>query len=200
MAAENYEACLKMILHHEGGYVNHPKDPGGETNLGVTKRVYEEWCMKEGYNVKDMKKNKLKVLFDQIAVKPGKPTTFGKIGASSYFLGLPGNPVSCFISLLFYFSQFVNCFYGVKFINLEEKKMKVSHLVKKNNSLTNFLRVRFLPNNTETFSVYENQDSSMQKILKESDGIWIRKPNEIGKSKNDACNIVVLNNSFVQEI
>ena len=55
MAAENYEECLKMILHHEGGYVNHPKDPGGETNLGVTKRVYAEWCMKEGYNVKDMK-------------------------------------------------------------------------------------------------------------------------------------------------
>ena len=27
---------------HEGGYVNHPKDPGGETNLGVTKRVYQE--------------------------------------------------------------------------------------------------------------------------------------------------------------
>lgn len=43
MAAENYQSCLEMILHHEGGYVNHPKDPGGETNLGVTKRVYEEW-------------------------------------------------------------------------------------------------------------------------------------------------------------
>ena len=40
---DNYEHCLEMILHHEGGYVNHPKDPGGETNLGVTKRVYEEW-------------------------------------------------------------------------------------------------------------------------------------------------------------
>lgn len=40
---ENYDHCLEMILHHEGGYVNHPKDPGGETNLGVTKRVYEEW-------------------------------------------------------------------------------------------------------------------------------------------------------------
>ena len=39
---ENYDHCLEMILHHEGGYVNHPKDPGGETNLGVTKRVYEE--------------------------------------------------------------------------------------------------------------------------------------------------------------
>ena len=39
----NLTKALKVILHHEGGYVNHPKDPGGETNLGVTKRVYEEW-------------------------------------------------------------------------------------------------------------------------------------------------------------
>ena len=38
----NFDECLQIILHHEGGYVNHPKDPGGETNLGVTKRVYEE--------------------------------------------------------------------------------------------------------------------------------------------------------------
>ena len=43
MAAENYQKCLEMIIHHEGGYVNHPKDPGGETNLGVTKRVYTNW-------------------------------------------------------------------------------------------------------------------------------------------------------------
>lgn len=46
----NYDRCLRIILHHEGGYVNHPKDPGGETNLGVTKRVYEEWG-----GTKDMK-------------------------------------------------------------------------------------------------------------------------------------------------
>ena len=25
----NYDKCLETILHHEGGYVNHPKDPGG---------------------------------------------------------------------------------------------------------------------------------------------------------------------------
>ena len=50
MAAENYEKCLAMILHHEGGYVNHPKDPGGMTNLGVTKRVYEDWV---GYSVSE---------------------------------------------------------------------------------------------------------------------------------------------------
>ena len=41
--AKELSASLEMILHHEGGYVNHPRDPGGETNLGVTKRVYEEF-------------------------------------------------------------------------------------------------------------------------------------------------------------
>jgi len=40
---ENFESCLKSVLLHEGGYVNHPADPGGITNLGVTKRVWEEW-------------------------------------------------------------------------------------------------------------------------------------------------------------
>ena len=40
---ENFSKCLTLILHHEGGWVNHPRDPGGETNLGVTKRVWEEW-------------------------------------------------------------------------------------------------------------------------------------------------------------
>lgn len=36
------------MLAHEGGFVNHPQDPGGMTNLGVTKRVWEEWV---GHNV-----------------------------------------------------------------------------------------------------------------------------------------------------
>ena len=43
MATENFELALETILHHEGGFVNHPRDPGGMTNLGVTKRVWDEW-------------------------------------------------------------------------------------------------------------------------------------------------------------
>jgi len=39
----NFDKCLEMLLEHEGGFVNHPRDPGGMTNLGVTKRVYEKW-------------------------------------------------------------------------------------------------------------------------------------------------------------
>lgn len=35
----DFEKAIKLIFRHEGGYVNHPSDPGGETNLGVTDRL-----------------------------------------------------------------------------------------------------------------------------------------------------------------
>jgi lysozyme family protein len=44
---KNFNKCLSMLLHHEGGFVNHPKDPGGMTNLGVTKAVYDKWIGRE---------------------------------------------------------------------------------------------------------------------------------------------------------
>lgn len=36
----NFEKAVEVIFHHEGGYVNHPKDPGGETKYGISKRAY----------------------------------------------------------------------------------------------------------------------------------------------------------------
>ena len=40
---ENYAQSLKQVLKYEGGYVDHPKDPGGPTNKGVTQAVYDSW-------------------------------------------------------------------------------------------------------------------------------------------------------------
>lgn len=38
-----FEDCLRLVLRHEGGFSNHPLDPGGVTNLGVTKRAWEAY-------------------------------------------------------------------------------------------------------------------------------------------------------------
>jgi len=35
-----FDTAFDRLLGHEGGYVNHPKDPGGETNWGISKRSY----------------------------------------------------------------------------------------------------------------------------------------------------------------
>lgn len=40
---ENFDKAFAKLIRHEGGYVSHPADPGGATNLGVTQRVWEEW-------------------------------------------------------------------------------------------------------------------------------------------------------------
>ena len=40
----NFEFALKAVLKHEGGYVFNKLDPGGMTNLGCTKAVWEEHC------------------------------------------------------------------------------------------------------------------------------------------------------------
>jgi lysozyme family protein len=45
---DNFPAALTAVLVHEGGYVNHPRDPGGATNKGVTQRVYDDWRVNRG--------------------------------------------------------------------------------------------------------------------------------------------------------
>lgn len=39
----NFDQALAVILRHEGGYVDHPDDPGGATNLGITHKTLAAW-------------------------------------------------------------------------------------------------------------------------------------------------------------
>ncbi len=43
---EKFNKAVRIILAHEGGYVNHPADPGGETNMGISKRSYPDLDIK----------------------------------------------------------------------------------------------------------------------------------------------------------
>ena len=39
----NWQKSFELMLQSEGGFSNHEKDPGGMTNLGVTKATWENW-------------------------------------------------------------------------------------------------------------------------------------------------------------
>lgn len=41
-----FDESLALILRHEGGFSDHPRDPGGITMMGVTKRTWQEWTGK----------------------------------------------------------------------------------------------------------------------------------------------------------
>ena len=43
MTASNFARAFALTLRHEGGYVDHPADPGGATNLGVTIGTLSDW-------------------------------------------------------------------------------------------------------------------------------------------------------------
>lgn len=43
MPASRWSRCLAQILEHEGGYADHPNDPGGATKYGITRKTLARW-------------------------------------------------------------------------------------------------------------------------------------------------------------
>ena len=39
---KTFDEIIEVVLEHEGGYVNDPQDPGGETNFGIAKRSHPD--------------------------------------------------------------------------------------------------------------------------------------------------------------
>lgn len=60
MTDTTFDKAFDRLMKNEGGYVNHPKDPGGETMYGVTKRV----AVAHGYhgNMRNLPKSLAKTI------------------------------------------------------------------------------------------------------------------------------------------
>jgi lysozyme family protein len=67
-----FKECLDLVLKSEGGYVNNPADPGGMTNLGVTKRVWEEYTGHEAdeKEMRSLTPEKVAPLYEQKYWRP----------------------------------------------------------------------------------------------------------------------------------
>ena len=69
-----FDDIIKVVLEHEGGYVDDPDDRGGATNWGVTQKVYEAYvgysCDKE--EIKKMTQEVAEEIYFKNFWKPSK--------------------------------------------------------------------------------------------------------------------------------
>ena len=69
----NFNECLDLVLKAEGGWTGEQGlkgDPGGETNLGVTKRVWEEYVGHPVESLKNLTKDLVGPLYEQKYWRP----------------------------------------------------------------------------------------------------------------------------------
>ncbi len=69
---------------------------------------------------KIMRKNGVEILFQKVAVKPGRPTVFGRT-KNTYIFGLPGNPVSSFINFDVFVKPLLMAMMGAEYNPAEQK-------------------------------------------------------------------------------
>jgi muramidase (phage lysozyme) len=55
MSTSRFDQALQFVLQWEGGYVNHPSDPGGATNRGITQRTYDAYRARRGLPSQDVR-------------------------------------------------------------------------------------------------------------------------------------------------
>src|SRR5690606_30956040 len=92
--------------------------------------------------VKDVLQALGEIDFWKVAIKPGKPFAFGKLG-KSYFFGLPGNPVSALVTLHQLALPMLQYMAGEKFEPPLMLKIKAATSSKKRPGRTDFQRGRF---------------------------------------------------------
>jgi lysozyme family protein len=61
-----FNRALEMVLAHEGGFVDHPADPGGATNKGITQGTYDAYRKRKGIpkrSVKELTRDEIKDIY-----------------------------------------------------------------------------------------------------------------------------------------
>ena len=94
----------------------------------------------------------------QIAIKPGKPFAHGRIGAC-HFIGLPGNPVSSFVTFLVLVRPFLQRLQGVRQVPLQSTSMRADFDWPRPDKRQEFLRVR--RNAQGGLDLFPNQSSGV---------------------------------------
>jgi molybdopterin molybdotransferase len=117
----------------------------------------------------------------QIAIKPGKPLAFGEVrrendAANAFFVGLPGNPVSSFVTFLLFVRPFILALQGAKVVPHKAYAMRADFVWKKPDRRNEFLRVRL--NDAGGLDLFPNQSSGVLTSTVWGDGLVDNPPGQ----------------------
>ena len=128
----------------------------------------------------------------RINIKPGKPLAFGKINNSA-FIGLPGNPVSAFVTFLLFVKPFIKKMQGCnQYIN-HNIKVKTNFNWNKANTRQEFIRVKIdYSKNIPLANLYHKQGSDILSSIVWADGLLEIEANKVF-SKGEILNFYSFN-------
>lgn len=104
----------------------------------------------------------------RLAMKPGKPLAFGRIG-TTHFVGLPGNPVSSFVTLLMVVRPFLLALQGQRHVTPQPLILPAAFAWPRPDKRREFLRARI--NSDGQLSLFDNQGSGVMTSLAWADGL-----------------------------
>ncbi|MSO70781.1 MAG: molybdopterin molybdenumtransferase MoeA [Alphaproteobacteria bacterium] len=131
--------------------------------------------------------------FWKVALRPGKPFIFGKIGAVPV-LGLPGNPVSALVCALLFLRPAIDRLLGLDPPGIAEMSVTLGRDLPANDQRQDYMRASIKRDARGTFvaTPFEHQDSSMLSVLARADGLVIRPPNAPAARKGDPVHLLPL--------
>lgn len=116
----------------------------------------------------------------QIAIKPGKPLAFGQVAngtdAPAHFLGLPGNPVSSFVTFLLFVRPFILRLQGVADVTPRRLPLRADFDLERGDRRNEFLRARI--NDAGGLDLFPNQSSGVLTSTVWGDGLIDNPPNQ----------------------
>ncbi|HBD38066.1 molybdopterin molybdotransferase MoeA [Cupriavidus metallidurans] len=116
----------------------------------------------------------------QIAIKPGKPLAFGQVANGTelpaFFLGLPGNPVSSFVTFLLFVRPFILRLQGVADVTPRRLPLRADFDLPRGDRRNEFLRARV--NDAGGLDLFPNQSSGVLTSTVWGDGLIDNPPNQ----------------------
>jgi molybdopterin molybdotransferase len=129
--------------------------------------------------------------FWKIAMRPGKPLIFGKLGQTP-LLGLPGNPVSSLVCAILFLQPAIAAMLGTD-TSLPIREAKLAASLAANDGRQDYLRARmFMREGNLLAEAFAVQDSSMQKTLADAGALIVRAPNAQAADSGDSVDIIPL--------